>query len=189
MARVGDGPYEVPSQPFRWNQVGLVSANRGIRLATYGYLGHMWELYTLWAFVPLFLGAYISNKPGFTLNVPVWSFLIIGVGSVGCIGGGLISGRIGSATVAVAQLSVSGICCLFSPLFLAAPPALFLALMLLWGTAVVGDSPQFSALAARYCPPEYTGTALTVQNGIGFAITGEAESPCRAGMLTFTTGC
>ena len=131
----------------------------------------MWELYTLLAFVPLFLGVYASNKPGFTLNVSVWSFLIIGIGSVGCIGGGLISGRIGSATVAVAQLSVSGTCCLLSPLFFAAPPALFLALMLIWGTAVVGDSPQFSTIVARTAPRDLVGSALTLVNCIGFSIT------------------
>ena len=121
--------------------------------------------------MPLFLGAHASNTSGFTLNVSLWSFLIIAMGSAGCIGGGMVSGRLGSAAVAAVQLSVSGICCLLSPLFLAAPPALFLALMLLWGTAVVGDSPQFSTIVARTAPRDLVGSALTLVNCIGFSIT------------------
>jgi hypothetical protein len=131
----------------------------------------MWELYTLWAFVPVFLSAYVSRTPGAEFNLPVWSFAIIGIGSIGCIAGGILSMRHGSTVVATVQLAVSGLCCLLSPLFFALPPALFLPFMLLWGTAVVGDSPQFSAMVARTSPGERVGSALTLVNCIGFSIT------------------
>lgn len=168
---IPDGPYLIKGTRFNPLAVVTLFRHRELRAAALGYFGHMWELYTLWAFVPVFLAAYLSSVPGLSLNVSCWSFFIIGIGSVGCSVGGLISTRVGSARVAFIQLVVSGICCLFSPLFFVASPALFLALMLLWGIAVVGDSPQFSAIVARTAPRELVGSALTLVNCIGFSIT------------------
>mgnify|MGYP001827624336 FL=1 len=168
---IPDGPYLVAGARFNPRAVVAMFGHRELRAAALGYFGHMWELYTLWAFVPVFLAAYLSSVSGLSRNVSFWSFLIIGIGSVGCSVGGLVSARVGSARVAFIQLAVSGICCLFSPLFFAAPPSLFLVFMLLWGTAVVGDSPQFSTIVARTAPPELVGSALTLVNCIGFSIT------------------
>jgi len=168
---IPDGPYLVAGARFNPRAVFTLFGHRDLRAAALGYFGHMWELYTLWAFVPVFLAAYQSGVPDFSANVSFWSFLIIGIGSAGCSVGGLVSTRVGSARVAFIQLAVSGTCCLLSPLFFAAPPALFLAFMLLWGTAVVGDSPQFSTIVAHTAPPELVGSALTLVNCIGFSIT------------------
>ncbi len=99
------------------------------------------------------------------------AFLIIGSGSLGCILGGWISRQIGKKKVAKFSLMVSGTLCFTSGILYELNPGLLVVLLLIWGFFVVSDSPQFSALAARYCPPEYTGTALTVQNGLGFAVT------------------
>jgi len=96
---------------------------------------------------------------------------VIAAGAIGCVGGGLVSLRTGSARVAFAQLACSGICCLVSPVLFHAPTPVFVAFLLFWGMVVVGDSPQFSALNARYAPRELVGSALTVANCIGFAIT------------------
>jgi MFS family permease len=168
---IPDGPYLVRGTRFNPMAVAALFSHRPLRASACGYFGHMWELYTLWAFLPIFLSAYASSTPGFSMNTSLWSFLAIGVGSVGCIGGGLVSRRVGSARVAAVQLSVSGICCLLSPLFFLAPPALFLPFVLVWGMAVVGDSPQFSTIIAHTAPRDLVGSALTLVNCIGFSIT------------------
>jgi len=168
---VPDGPYLASAPRFDPRAVAALFRHRQLRAAATGYFGHMWELYTLWAFVPLFLEAYASKRPDVTLNIPVWSFAVIGIGGLGCTVGGLLSIRWGSARVAIVQLALSGLCCFFSPLMFAVPPEPFLALMLLWGTTVVGDSPQFSAIVARSAPKELVGSALTLVNCIGFSIT------------------
>jgi hypothetical protein len=130
----------------------------------------MWELYAFWAFVPFVLSAH-ATLTGAALNIALWSFCVIGAGALGCAGGGLVSLRFGSAPVAFAQLSTSGLCCVLSPLFFHAPTPVFLGFLLVWGITVVGDSPQFSALNAQNAPRELVGSALTIANCIGFSIT------------------
>lgn len=140
------------------------------RASAFGYFGHMWELYTLWTFAPLLLLAYASQHD-MAINLPWWTFLFIAVGLFGCVIGGLVSARTGSARVAATQLAVSGACCLLAPLMVGTAPLVFFTFMLLWGFTVVGDSPQFSALNAEYAPREYIGSALTIVNSIGFLLT------------------
>jgi MFS family permease len=148
----------------------VIFASPGLRASACGYFGHMWELYTLWAFAPLLLLAYASRH-GLTLNLSWWAFLFIAAGLFGCVIGGLVSLRSGSARVAASQLAVSGTCCLMAPLMINTTPLLFFGFMLLWGITVAGDSPQFSAMNARYAPREYLGSALTIVNSIGFLLT------------------
>ena len=167
---VPDGPYLVRGARFDPRALVLIFRSRPFRCSSFGYFGHMWELYAFWAFVPVVLAAHSAAK-GAALNIPLWAFCIIGVGALGCAGGGLLSLRVGSAPVAFAQLATSGLCCLFSPLFFYAPTPVFLAFMLVWGVTVIGDSPQFSALNAQNAPRELVGSALTIANCIGFTIT------------------
>ncbi len=168
---VPDGPYLFKGTTFNGKALKLIFERRDLRAAAFGYFGHMWELYTLWAFVPMFLIAYVTDHPEVKLNISLWAFTIIAAGSLGCIGGGLIARKFGSARVAFVQLGLSGICCLLSGLIFQAPPELFLAYMVFWGIVVVGDSPQFSALVAHTAPKELVGSALTIVNCIGFFIT------------------
>ena len=167
---VGDGPFRKSSGGFRWDAFGKIFGSKKWRQAAFGYFGHMWELYAFWGFTPLVLSLY-AEKHQTDLNVPLLSFLIIGAGSIGCVAGGYLSATWGSARVAFITLFISGCCCLLSPLFYQLPFFIFITLLMIWGLTAAADSPQFSTLVAQYAPAELRGTALTIYNSIGFAIT------------------
>jgi predicted MFS family arabinose efflux permease len=167
---VPDGPHLARGAGFDPRALAAVFRVPRFRASSFGYFGHMWELYAFWAFVPVFLAAHAATARS-SLDVSLWAFAIIAAGAVGCVAGGLVSLRAGSAPVAFAQLLASGLCCIVSPLAFAAPTPVFLAFLLFWGVVVVGDSPQFSALNAASAPRERVGSALTIANCIGFSIT------------------
>ena len=168
---VPDGPYLFKGTHFNPKALVVIFRSRDLRSASLGYFGHMWELYTLWAFVPLILTAYVSTNPKVSINISFWAFCIIASGSLGCMVGGIISKKVGSASVAFVQLAFSGICCLLSPFIFHLSIDVFLGFLIFWGIVVVGDSPQFSALVAQAAPKELVGSALTIVNCIGFSIT------------------
>lgn len=165
--------WAVPEPVHRARPAGLQVAalaslwrDRRVRASVLGYFGHMWELYTLWVLVPVVLATRLVAAA----DVSWASFVVLGAGALGCVAGGLLARRWGSARVAAVQLAASGVCCLLAPWLLAAPLALFMGWMLLWGTTVAGDSPQFSALTAANAPRDAVGSVLTLTNSIGFAI-------------------
>lgn len=170
-ALVPDGPFRKPSQEFNPNVIRQIFRFPKFRAAAFGYFGHMWELYAFWAFIPFVLKFWFE-KMGFAANISFWSFVIISVGSLGCVIGGYISLRKSSKSVAFYMLLISGILCLLSPLLFQIQSApLFIFLTLIWGFTVVGDSPQFSTMVARNAPAEFRGSTLVIVNCIGFAIT------------------
>ena len=169
MLFVGDGPYRKPATHFQPTAIFQVFRSADFRSAAFGYFGHMWELYTFWAFVPVMLLLWSNNRQA--TNIPLWSFMIIAIGGISCVAGGYVSQKIGSARVAFCSLLCSGICCLASFSFFKLPLPLFILVMLVWGFFVIADSPQFSALVSQTAVPEYKGTALTIVTSIGFAIT------------------
>ncbi|MEW5888302.1 MAG: MFS transporter [Pseudomonadota bacterium] len=168
---VPDGPYLVKGTRFDPKALAVIFRSRAFRASAFGYFGHMWELYAFWAFVPVVLAAHGAQSGAGALNVSLWAFIVIAAGAFGCAGGGVASLRVGSAPVAFAQLAASGLCCVISPLMFHAPTPVFLAFLVFWGITVVGDSPQFSALNAQNAPAGLVGSALTIANCIGFAIT------------------
>jgi len=157
-------------QKFQPKAVWLVFQSSNFRSAAFGYFGHMWELYAFWAFMPLILQRF-NQQQHQTLNVSLWSFMVIAMGCLGCIAGGLASKKAGSKNVAFTALLISGCCCVLAPFGLGASPLLFLMFILIWGFTVAADSPQFSTLVAQAAIPQYKGTALTIVTCIGFAIT------------------
>ena len=169
----------VPSGPYRKARVIAdhfaflkVFRNRKFRAAAFGYFGHMWELYTFWAFVPVILGVYSLTYRETSLNIPLFSFFIIASGGLACIAGGYIASRHGLKRTAGTALALSGICCAISPLlFLQGSGVLLPVFLIFWGAVVVADSPLFSTLVATNAEGESRGTALTIVNSVGFAIT------------------
>ena len=132
----------------------------------------MWELYAFWTFVPVMLQTYLHLHPSYSINIPILSFAIIGVGGIACVLGGYLAGVFGTKQIAFAALLLSGICCLLSTqVFKVASPMIFLGFLFFWGMVVIADSPLFSTLVAQNATPEIKGTALTIVNCIGFAIT------------------
>jgi MFS family permease len=172
-ALVPDGPFLRAGATFHPGSLTTVFRSPGFRASSFGYFGHMWELYAFWAFVPPALATYTARSSGTVLNISsisLLSFAVIAAGAIGSVLGGYAALRLGSARVGFAQLAASGLCCLLSPLLFALPPPLFVSVLLLWGIVVAGDSAQFSALNARHAPADQVGSALTIANCIGFAI-------------------
>ena len=169
---VPDGPYRHTASKANFGAFFKVFQNRPFRAAAFGYFGHMWELYTFWAFVPVMLLTYQKLHPSVSFNVPLFSFLIIGLGGLACVLGGYIAGILGTKRTAFWVLLLSCICCLVSPLFFSLDSQwLFLVFLIFWGMVVIADSPLFSTLVAQNATVESRGTALTIVNSIGFTIT------------------
>jgi MFS family permease len=145
---------------------------REFRAASLGYFGHMWELYTFWAFVPVMLSLFQIKNPDIPVNISLLSFIIIGCGGLACVVSGMLSMNVGAKRLAAIALGGSGICCLLSPLFLLSHSLpVLVTFLFVWGLLVIADSPLFSTLVAQSAPQESRGTSLTIVNCIGFSIT------------------
>ena len=167
---VSDGPHALPPARFDITQVVRVFGNRGVRLASFGYFGHMWELYGMWIWVPVMIRASLSiqGDPGLA---ELGSFLVIGSGAVGCVVAGLLADRVGRTAVTSWAMAISGTCCLVIGLLYGGNPVLLLLVATIWGATVVADSAQFSSCVTELGDPQYIGTALTIQMCIGFLLT------------------
>ncbi len=168
---VPDGPYRKKSSRLQLTAIFQIFKNVKFRAAAFGYFGHMWELYTFWAFVPVILGFYLDANPTPNFNVSFLSFSVIAIGSLGCILGGYLSSRYPTKQIAMIALSISGGCCLISPFLYELHPAIFLTLIIVWGFTVIMDSPLFSTLVAKSAPIEMKGSALTIVNCLGYSLT------------------
>jgi MFS family permease len=167
---IPNGPYRKASPkldpsvmltPFR--------TNKPFRSAAFGYFGHIWELYALWTWTPVVWKAYLEDQNS-NWDASIVTFGVVAMGGIGCVLGGFLSERYGSAKVAFYSLATSRALCCLSPLLYLAPPVVNLMAFLLWGVAVMADSPQLSSLVAQTYHPEYKGTALTIVNCLGYLI-------------------
>jgi len=170
-----DGPYPFSSRPFSWRQVSDVVRVREWRLATASYLGHMFELYAFWTWIPAFLAASVAADSGGRFRAPrlisLLAFTTIAIGGFGSVWGGLFADKRGRERLVSISLLVSGSCCLLSGVLFGGPIWVLGALAMTWGFFVIADSAQFSTLVTESVPAHTVGTALTVQTSLGFLLT------------------
>jgi MFS family permease len=170
---VKPGPNLAPSAPFDPTQMLQAWRNKPLRLANFGYLGHMWELYAMWGWIGAFLAASftVSGVDQPLIWAGMATFAVIAVGGLGSVFGGVFADRMGRTTLTMAALGISGACCVLVGLIYGGPPWLMIVVCLIWGAAVVADSAQFSTCAIELADKRYVGTMLTFQTSTGFLLT------------------
>ncbi len=169
---VRSGPYEVRAPRLSLRIAARAFHERSVRLANLGYLGHMWELFAMWTWVPLFLAASFASAgwgdPGLAALA---AFTVVASGWLGCTLGGLLADRFGRTSITIAAMAVSGLCSLGIAFLFGGHPALVVAVAIVWGVTVIADSAQFSAAVSELAPPGTAGSALAIQTAVGFTLT------------------
>jgi MFS family permease len=167
-----EGPYPFARALFDPRQAGAVFRDRDLRLANLGYFGHMWELYAMWAWLLVYVNEALGSQHALSVGrASLLTFVAIGTGAFGCVLGGVLSDRIGRTLTTAGMMIVSGTCALAIGFAYEGPSWLFIIILVIWGISIIGDSAQFSAMVTELADQRFVGTALSVQLGLGFALT------------------
>ncbi|MGI8998713.1 MAG: MFS transporter [Candidatus Limnocylindria bacterium] len=170
---VRDGPMSTPAARLSLRMAREALGERSVQLANLGYLGHMWELYAMWTWVPAFIAASLAISGDVDAEgASGVAFLVVAAGAIGCVGAGAMADRLGRTTLTVAAMALSGSSAVAAGLLFGAPTAIVLVVMVIWGITVVADSAQFSTAISELAPPGTAGSALALQTAAGFLLTG-----------------
>jgi len=168
---VRDGPFQAASAPFNPRALSTVVRNRWVALATAGYLGHMWELYAMWSSIGAFWAFVMAPRALAPALAPVFAFITIASGAIGCVVAGVAADRVGRPIVTIVAMAISATCALAIGFLTTAPLVVVTVVAVVWGISIVADSAQFSAAITELAPSQYVGTAITLQTCLGFLLT------------------